>query len=324
MIRLALPALIALAIALFTAGDRTAGVQSAGFNALSIDMEIAGNDADSLGSRQECREALPGATIIIDVTVEGISAATPLLSYQYMFLFPGPTIAITDHEPIKIDSNPGSQLFNVSDPLPDLDGVWTAVALDTGEGPDVYETGSGVLDRLTLEVGTDAAPGTYLLSLSDAVLIDPNTMPYSPSVTRNARLAIGESCAGSTPVPPVTATATAAPTGDVPGGPTGEPTAPTSVTPSPPGGPNGADTATPTATGGAGGSSSPTAVPSGTVSPNPSGPSGGSNDGDDGGLSTAVIVLILLAGLAAVSIAGTLAYRRYRSERGGTPGDQAD
>ena len=275
--------------------------QAPGFDAIAVDMDPTGNTATSLGPRQECREALPGATLEIDVTVENISPSTPLLAYEYAFEFPGPTVTITDRELVMITSKAASQIFDASDPVPQFGGAMRISVLDIGDA-DAYESGSGVLDRLTIEVSTDASPGVYAFRIPEAVLLDHESDPHSPRVTRNGRLAIGVSCAGSTPLPEITASPTPSATGATapPGGtiaPTGDGPTPT-IDGSPSGG-----TATPNA-----GSASPDQTPDPSQEPSPS----GLPDGDDDGSSSTEWIAVAVVALIVVAVAGAwLAYRWY-------------
>ena len=56
-------------------------------------------------------------------------------------------------------ANPGSNVFNISDATPDLDGSYFAGAVDIGSA----DSGTGVLARITLRaVGTGTSPLTLL------------------------------------------------------------------------------------------------------------------------------------------------------------------
>ena len=67
-------ALAVLALAVFgaTAGTTEASHHPGGMDAMSIDMNVAGNTATSLGTRQSCAEVAPGGTLTFDVTAQGI------------------------------------------------------------------------------------------------------------------------------------------------------------------------------------------------------------------------------------------------------------
>lgn len=297
------------ALVWLNAGPGPVQGQAGGVGAVSIDMNPAGNSATSLGPRQECREALPGATIDVDVTIEGVSEANPLAAYSLALDFSGPTVTISDKEQLMIAATPGSDLLDVSEPLPQFDGTWNVDVVDIN--PMTAETGDGVLVRVTLEVSTDASPAVYALEIARANTIDLNNTSHLPDRINNARLAIGVSCAGSTPLPPVI------PPESQTDGPTSPPGA---GTPTPADGPApGTGTSSP-GDGGEPGSPSPSdGDETGSPSPDSSGSSGTatpspddetSND-DDGSNSGLLIAVVALVAAAVIGGGGWLAYRRY-------------
>lgn len=275
--------------------SESAAFQSGGMQAISIDMGVTGNTATSLGDRQECAEALPGDTLTVDITATDIPSDFPMIGYFYELRFDGPPLAITGQEPLMLAANPGSSIFSVSDPTPVFDAPFTANVVDINT---LHVAGSGVLDRLTVEIATDAAPAIYQLRIQLSAHIDPANTSQVPATVNDARIAVGLSCASSTPIPSRTP--------DLPE--TETPTPPgASVTPTPSAMP---ETRAPTAT-----ATATPATPPNTTTPTPGGPamtpasagSGISSDGD----STTVIAVIgaVMAGMAAAGAAGWLAYR---------------
>lgn len=256
--------------ALASAGAQPAADQPGGVSAFSIDMDTDGNGAMLLGERQSCKEALPGETLTVDVTAVDIPADAPVAAYTFELGFDGPAITITDQQQLMIAAAPGSEAINSSEPLPQFDGSFLLVAADSAEAPEAHEAGSGVLERLTLEVGTDAAPALYDLAIAAASYTDPAGVSYTPGTSNDARLAVGLSCTELSPS-----------TSDEPTGTATSPAGSGTARQSP------APTGTP-------GASSPTA----------------SNDADaDGGVGSVALVAIAVSVLA-IAIASVVVLRR--------------
>jgi hypothetical protein len=284
--------------------------------AMSIDMNPSGNTATSLGDRQECAEVLPGRSLTVDVTATSIPAQSPMLAYSYTLIFDTPGIAITGQESLMIGANQGSSPFIVPDPdgLPSVDGSLMLTAADIGSASGIHESGSGVLDRLEIEVATDAAPAVYKLSLTAAAHIDSQNNPYPPSVTHDGRIAVGVSCSGTTPIPPRPGN----PSATAPPGGNGAATAtPVDGGPGPDGSPG---TGTPGATDGDGspsaGSRSPTPSPSRSPSPTDNGDEDNNGSDDDGGSGALTVLIVVLVVLGLVAAAGS-AWFAVRRRRGG-------
>lgn len=305
---MALTALVCTLIGTVLGVSAVSGQATGGMQEIAIDMNTAGNTATSLGTRQECLDALPGETITVDVTARGIPAATAMITHAYTLSYDGPLITITGQEPLLIRSSPGSSLFNASDSLPDFDGAFAAAVVDLRADEESSESGDGVLDRLTIEISADAGPGTYLLALSAAGHIDDQNIVHAAQSILDGRIALGVSCSSSTPVPPKTQAPQGTPdpgATDPPATPTAPATGSTGDSPAP-------GTEAPSPSTGPGDSITPTGSPS-TLSPSPT-PGGSSEEGDeDGGLNAGTIAIVAIVALAIAAAAGWLAYRRLRS-----------
>ncbi len=211
--------------------------------AMSIDMDTTGNSATSLGPRDECVVASPGSTITLDVTAASVPVAYPMLAFTFTLNFPAGVITVESANPnFLLASTPGSSLFDVSDSVPDGDGVWHGAAVDVSDHATVpAESGTGVLERITISVVSGAPAGLYPLALTEAAHIDPATAgTHVPASINNAFLAVNSTCE-NLPTPTLTPTPT----------PTVTPTPTPTVTPTP----------TPTVT--------PTPTPAGTITPAP-------------------------------------------------------
>lgn len=189
-----------VAIATFLASPQGAAAQEfGGMDAISIDMEVADNVSSQLGERKDCVEALPGDELTVDITAEGIPEEAPMAGYSFELTFDAPPLAISSSQSLLIQSAPGSEPHNTSETLPQFDGSFLVSVKDEAESTSSHESGDGVLERLTLEVGTDAAPATYHLGISMAQHTDTSGAWYSPETVNGGRIAVGLSCGSVTP-----------------------------------------------------------------------------------------------------------------------------
>ncbi len=186
------------------------------------------NTSAVLGSTQDCAqitendtldadEDVTADTLTIDVTATNIPAANAITGYSYDVRYSEASLTVQSQTFNVAATNilartAGSNLFNVSDAAPDTDAndKWSASALDIGAA--AAESGSGVLDRLTISSDAGAAMGLYNLSLANAVHLDvsgayfPDNMNWDSDgdtvldgVQNVGRIALGQGC----PMPPV-------------------------------------------------------------------------------------------------------------------------
>ena len=200
-------------------------------DAMSIDMDEAAtpaNTSSSIGSIETCRRIDENGTLdadedsvdalLIDVTAQGVAPyddnGTPgdptddlggIIAYSYFFsYFPG-ALNVEGH---LFDSpgvnllarTAGSEMFDVSDPMPDSDGSFLGTVLDTSAS--VPEAGDGVLSRLTLASASSAPAGNYALTLTENAHLEVQGYAYTPLITNNAIVAVNEACGASEPVTP--------------------------------------------------------------------------------------------------------------------------
>ena len=169
----------------------------AGMDAMSIDVAVSGNSATGLGARQDCLQLSAGASASIDLTAGKVPASNPMVGYTYRIDYPSEVLTVTDQDSsFMLAANDGSLLVNTSDPLPDdnLNDEWNATLLDTGLGTP--ESGSGVLDRLTIGVEPSAPTGLYLLTLTANGHIGRDSLTAAPDATYHASIAVGAPCDG--------------------------------------------------------------------------------------------------------------------------------
>jgi hypothetical protein len=169
--------------------------------AMSIDMDITGNTATSLGTWDECTVTSPGSTITIDVTAAGIPEAYPMGAFGYTLNYPAGRFAVQSADAnFLLGSAPGSSVIDVSALTPDTDGVWAAGAADVSVA--THESGSGVLQRLTLSISPAAPANVYGLILTYAGHIDENAGQHAPNTINNAFVAVNTTCENlPTPTP---------------------------------------------------------------------------------------------------------------------------
>jgi hypothetical protein len=150
-------------------------------DAMSIDLDVTGHTATTLGSRDSCLEVSPGQLFTLDVTAEGIPTSNPIIAFGTGVAFEATLGLTVDSYSVKLllASRPGSAVLDTGLVI-NPDKIFFSAA-DTGY-PSSAESGLGVLARLTFQVGADAPSGPHTLSLRErhAVRIDsldphPNT-----------------------------------------------------------------------------------------------------------------------------------------------------
>jgi hypothetical protein len=161
--------------------------------AMSIDTNIVGNDADTLGPSNACVVTTPGSSIVIDVTALGIPSSNPIIAFALVLNYDPSALSVSAASSnFLLTVAAGSSVADVSEPAPDSDGAFSAAAADTD--PAAAEFGSGVLQRITFDISGSATPGTYDLTITDAGHGDPNNDYWAPNAINNARVAVGEPC----------------------------------------------------------------------------------------------------------------------------------
>lgn len=271
---------------------------------IGIDADPTGNEATSLGPIDACVSVDTGDTSQVDVFITDV---TDLLAWETYLVYDVSVVNVVSRDVMMFQAaNAGSEVFDVSEGLPDIDGQYGVAAVDLAM-PPAPDSGSGVLARLTLRA---VGPGVSLLSLSPIDVNDDGKVDLGPTLTdaegeqisdrdadgfydgpiSNAQIAVDTVCPSGTPTPASaspTPAETATPAGETPA------VSPTPETPA----------ATETATGTAG-PASPT-----PVSPNVE------EDEESAWTSTPALIGYVVGGLGALVVAGIglITIRRGRS-----------
>jgi hypothetical protein len=185
---------------------------------VAIDMDPLGNDPRSqplpfngdpnpangtLGSRQTCASRGVGETLQIDVTVRGIDPANRMTGFQFIFHYDPTKLKVTAINNLLMIAAGGSTVpLDFSDPVPDMDGTYSAAIADFGTKT---EAGDGVLSRITLQ---SVGEGASTIFVDQVRIGDKNSAPI-PTI---ASVLSAEECQGQ-PCPVVTVAPTPMPTG---------------------------------------------------------------------------------------------------------------
>lgn len=188
---------------------------------IGVDVNPAGNTATSLGPIDSCVSVSSGDTFQVDVVLTDV---VDLLAWEAYFTYDIGIINILDRD-VKMfqAANSGSNVFDASEALPDLDGWYGVGAADLAL-PYALDSGSGVLARLTLKaVGPGVSPaslspidvnsdgaidlGPWLRNPDGESMADVDGNGFFDGPISNAQITVDMACPGGTPF----ATATASP-----------------------------------------------------------------------------------------------------------------
>lgn len=192
--------------------------------ALALDVQINGNSAASVGLIDSCTSVAMDATFPVDVIVRRV---TNLVAWEVYLQYDrnrlevvGVDVGNNSEDPLFLSVASNSNVINVSDPVPNHNGLYRLAAADIGI-PAAPEQGSGVLARLTLKAKAAGAAalglphldynkdGTYdlgprLITLQGKEIGDGDGDGFLDSLGNSGHVAIGSSCADvpqSTPGP---------------------------------------------------------------------------------------------------------------------------
>jgi hypothetical protein len=115
-----------------------------------------------------------GDTFDVDIFVTDV---TDLLAWEVYFTYDSSIVNIVDHDVEMFQAgNEGSNVFDLSEVLPDLDALYLLAAADLGD-PPAPDSGSGVLTRLTLKA---VGPGISPARVSPIDFNNDGTMDLGP------------------------------------------------------------------------------------------------------------------------------------------------
>ena len=189
------------------------GPGGCGMDAMSVDTDTTGNTATAVGTIENCIEVTAGATVTLDITAQGIPAFNDggdgsagvaaindnggMIGYAFDVGYELAVMSVTASSvtdppppPILLAANAGSSILNAGDPLPDTDGNYTASAIEAGASM-IPESGSGVLERMTIAVSGTAPAGQYTLTLLNASHLDASGAAYPADVMNVGAIAVG-------------------------------------------------------------------------------------------------------------------------------------
>lgn len=198
-----------LGVAVLAQGNAQATVTA------GIDVDPAGNSADSIGEIQECLAVDLGDILEVDVFVRGLPEGTTtppsggLSGFGFDILYDPDVININsaDADFLIVQADPENAVVFFSGGDPDSDGDYRVdVAQFPTSGPPLFESGDGVLLRISVKA---VAAGITVLELADLFgqidapsVYDGGANAYSVESVQNATLAVDQACDTPPPLPP--------------------------------------------------------------------------------------------------------------------------
>lgn len=136
------------AIASVICALRSAGSAQAADPSLLIDAGISGNQANSIGTIENCISVPKDTEFQMDVIVRDIS---DLLAWEIYLDYDGDVVTVTDQN-VKLfqQANLGSSVLDISGRVPDDSGFHYLAAFDSSD-PATPDSGTGVLARVTFK-----------------------------------------------------------------------------------------------------------------------------------------------------------------------------
>ncbi|HET9477587.1 MAG TPA: cohesin domain-containing protein, partial [Dehalococcoidia bacterium] len=259
----------------------------------------------------ECVEVDTGDTFTVAISASGV---TDLMAWDIYYAYDSTILEVVGRDVhYLLEEEPNSNVFDLSDPVPNTNGLYRVGAADTG-GAGTGEDGAGVLAVLTLRARGEGVSwsalvrydtdgdGSYdygptLTETGGGHIGDNNGDGVFDGVLRRGQISVGDSCRAQAPTPyidpdviPVQATVNT-------------PSVSNPAESTPPGGTPGAGNDTPTASGSA--ADTPRRTPTAEVRP------GARTDGGSGGVSPLLATAIGAGGGAAI-VASYLFFRVVR------------
>jgi hypothetical protein len=127
---------------------------------LALDVDPTGNGPAKIGSVDTCVSVAKSDSFQIDILIENVK---DLLAWEVYFQYDPAILQVTQRD-VRLfqQANPGSSVYDLSEKVPDDDGVYRLSAADTSF-PPTPDSDSGVLAELTLNA---LGSGTSDLSLA--------------------------------------------------------------------------------------------------------------------------------------------------------------
>lgn len=184
--------------------DEAEGSHAGGADLFALDADPAGNTATSIGVVDDCARIVVNEVqdadeddidaVNVDAVVSNIPASTAMIAFGFTVSYDESALAIE-----AVDSNyllasaAGSSIFETAE-MPDADGddAYAAGVLDTGA--DSAESGSGVLQRITISADAGVTAGLYDLDIGDGGHVDSGLGQYVPDAFVGASVAVDAYC----------------------------------------------------------------------------------------------------------------------------------
>ena len=168
--------LVSLALATF-AGALTFDLQAVAAQelpALRIDPNPAANEATHIERIENCFSAMTGDVFDVDVVIQGVEE---LLAWEvYIDYDPSVLEVVGRRVDLFQDANDGSDVFDVSDPVPGTQSPFRLSAADVSD-PPTPDSGTGVLGRMTFRA---KAPGLTTIAFSSIDIDDDGVLDRAP------------------------------------------------------------------------------------------------------------------------------------------------
>ena len=127
---------------------------------LNVDARPESNGPTEAGPINGCVSVTSGESFDIDITISDVEE---LLAWEIYFEYDPSVVEIVDRDVRLFQAaNRGSAVYDVSERLPDDDGLYRLAAADIADPPSP-DSGSGALARLTLRA---IAPGTSTAAIT--------------------------------------------------------------------------------------------------------------------------------------------------------------
>jgi hypothetical protein len=162
---------------------------------LETDMDPQGNEATNLGSIQACKEAAPGDSIPIDITIQDIPASSGagpwgISGFQFSIVYDPSVLSVVSSDTQQLlASKPGAQIIDMTPRITQEAGSYTVATIDLSGGENI--TTSGVLARITFQA---ISPGSSTIGLADPILTAGAEQTQRLTTPLGGEIRVGETC----------------------------------------------------------------------------------------------------------------------------------